>query len=87
VGPDVRLNSYSQISDSILFEGVQIGRHCRIRRAIIDKEVELPPGTEIGFDLEADRARGLTVTDNGVVVIAKGDAIEHLLTSENGARR
>lgn len=87
VGPHVRVNSYSSISDSILFEGVEIGRHCRIRRAIIDKEVVLPPGTEIGFDLESDRARGLTVTDSGVVVIAKGDGIEHLLASDNGSRR
>jgi glucose-1-phosphate adenylyltransferase len=86
VGPHVRVNSYSHITDSILFEGVEIGRHCRIRRAIIDKEVELPPGTEIGFDLESDRARGLTVTDSGVVVIAKGDGIERVLASENGSR-
>ena len=42
---------------------------------IIDKGVQIPPETEIGFDLAADRARGLTVTDSGLVVIARGETI------------
>ena len=46
-------------------------RHCRIRRAIIDKDVKIPPGTEIGYDLDEDRKR-FHVTPSGIVVIGKG---------------
>lgn len=75
VGPMVRINSFTQISDSILFEGVEVGRHCRIRRAIIDKGVRIPPGFEIGYDLEKDRQRGFTISDNGIVTIPKTDSL------------
>ncbi len=75
VGPMVRVNSFTQISDSILFEGVEVGRHCRIRRAIIDKGVRIPPGFEIGYDLEKDRQRGFTISDNGIVTIPKTDSL------------
>ena len=74
VGPMVRINSFSSVSDSILFEGVEVGRHCRIRRAIIDKGVRIPPGTEIGFDLERDRQRGFTISDQGIVTIPKTES-------------
>jgi glucose-1-phosphate adenylyltransferase len=77
LGPNVRVNSYSQIEDSILFEGVDIGRHCQIRRAIIDKEVRIPPGMSIGFDPEEDRARGFTISEGGITVIAKADGVEY----------
>lgn len=75
VGPGARVNSYASVEDSILFAGVNVGRRCRIRRAIIDKQVDIPEGTEIGFDAEADRKQGFVVTDSGVVVIAKADGI------------
>ena len=61
------------MEDSILFDGVDIGRHAQIRRAIIDKGVQIPERMEIGYDLDQDRARGFTVTDSGIVVIAKTD--------------
>ncbi|MCA9222798.1 MAG: glucose-1-phosphate adenylyltransferase, partial [Planctomycetales bacterium] len=61
VGPQVRVNSYACVQDTILFEGVDIGRHAQIRRAIIDKGVTIPPGLKIGFDLEQDQARGFTI--------------------------
>jgi glucose-1-phosphate adenylyltransferase len=77
LGPNVRINSYAHVDESILFEGVDIGRHARVRRAIIDKEVRIPPGAYVGFDPEQDRARGFTVTDKGVTVIAKADIVEH----------
>ena len=67
LGPRVRVNSYSEVRSSILFEGVDIGRHCRIQRAIIDKNVRIPAGTEIGYDPEADQRR-LQVSD-GIVGI------------------
>ena len=82
VGPNTRINSYAHVEDSIIFDGVDIGRHARIRRTIIDKGVRIPPGTEVGFDLEHDRARGFTVSENGVVVIAKADGIDHFLEPE-----
>jgi glucose-1-phosphate adenylyltransferase len=77
LGHEVRVNSYSLVEDSILFGRVDVGRYAKIRRAIIDKRVEIPEGVEIGYDAEQDRARGFAVTDNGVTVIAKSDGTEH----------
>ncbi len=74
LSPNVRVNSYSEVRDSILMENVDIGRHCRIRRAIIDKDVVIPPETEIGYHLEKDRKR-YHVTSSGIVVIAKGTEV------------
>ena len=65
-----RVNSFSHIEESVLFENVVIGRHARIRRAIIDKDVEIPPGTQIGFNLEEDKKRWY-VSESGIVVIPK----------------
>ena len=70
LGPNVRVNSYSYITDSIIFNNCRIGRHARIRRAIIDKNVTVPEGYEIGFDLEGDRKKYM-VTESGIVVINK----------------
>jgi glucose-1-phosphate adenylyltransferase len=75
LSPDVRINSHSLVQDSILFERVNVGRHVRIRRAIIDKDVKIPPGFTIGYDLKKDKER-FTVTPNGVVVIPKGEQID-----------
>ncbi len=82
VGPRCRINSFSKVEDSILFEGVEVGRHAKIRRAIIDKGVSIPANVEIGYDLELDRRRGLTVSEGGIVVLAKSDGIEHILTQK-----
>jgi glucose-1-phosphate adenylyltransferase len=76
LSPNVRVNSYAVVEDSILFEGVDVGRHCRIRRAIIDKDVKIPPHSTIGYDLEHDRQRGFAITEQGVVVIAKAELPE-----------
>ena len=84
LGPNTRVNSYATISDSILFEGVDVGRHARVRRAIIDKGVRIPPGTEIGYDHDQDRTRGFVISKNGVVVIAKADGQEHF--QEDGTK-
>ena len=59
LSPNVRVNSYAVVEESILFEGVNVGRHCRLRRVIVDKNVKIPPGTIIGYDVEHDRRRGL----------------------------
>lgn len=72
--PNTRVNSFSDVTDSILMEGVDIGRYARVRRTIIDKYVKIPPKMEIGFDLEKDRKK-FTVTESGVVVIPKGTVL------------
>jgi glucose-1-phosphate adenylyltransferase len=79
VGFDSRINSYSRVEDSILFEGVDVGRYAKIRRAIVDKGVHIPPHTEIGYDLDLDIARGFIVTEKGVTVIAKTHGMEQFL--------
>lgn len=68
VGSQSFIHSYSQVSDAVIMEGVDIGRNCRVRRAIIDKHVVLPEGCTIGFDAAADRRR-FTVTSSGIVVV------------------
>ncbi|HVJ91948.1 MAG TPA: sugar phosphate nucleotidyltransferase, partial [Labilithrix sp.] len=65
-----RVNSFAEIEESVLYERVRVGRHAKLRRCIIDKDVEVPPGVEVGFNLEADRKR-FFVTENGIVVIPK----------------
>jgi glucose-1-phosphate adenylyltransferase len=56
------------VEDSILFDNVDVGRKTKIRRAILDKNVHVPEGTSIGYDLEADRER-FHVTESGIVVV------------------
>ncbi|WCN83500.1 glucose-1-phosphate adenylyltransferase [Micromonospora sp. LH3U1] len=75
VSPKVRVHSWAHVEGSVLMEGVEIGRHAVIRRAILDKNVFVPEGAEIGVDLEKDRQR-YTVSDNGIVVIGKGQKVE-----------
>jgi glucose-1-phosphate adenylyltransferase len=70
LSPDVRVNSYSEVDASILFSHVNVGRHCRIRRAIIDRDVHIPEGTTIGYDSEADRQRYF-VTESGITVVTR----------------
>jgi glucose-1-phosphate adenylyltransferase len=75
VSPNVRINSWSHVEDSVLMEGVQVGRRAVIRRAILDKNVIVPEGAQIGVDLDRDR-KLYTVSDEGVVVIGKGQQVE-----------
>jgi glucose-1-phosphate adenylyltransferase len=70
VSPDVRVNSYSDVEASIIFSHVNVGRHCRIRRAIIDRDVHIPEGSIIGYDTEADRQRYF-VTESGITVVTR----------------
>ena len=70
--PNVRVHSYGVIEQSMLMPGVRVGRHARIRRAIVDRDVLIPRGAVIGFNPEEDRKRH-TVTDLGVVVVTEDD--------------
>jgi glucose-1-phosphate adenylyltransferase len=74
LGYDVRVNSYCDVEDSIIFNHVNVGRHSRIRKAIIDRHVSLPEGTVIGYDDEADRKK-YQVTDEGVVVVVREESM------------
>ncbi len=76
LSPNVRINSYSNVCDSILMENVVVGRHSQINRAIIDKNVEIPPYTEIGFNREEDLKRGFYVSSGGVTVVPKGAIVD-----------
>src|SRR3989338_6179250 len=67
LSPNVRINSFSEVSDSILMQGCDIGRYAKVRRAIIDKNVKVPQKMEIGYDLERDKKRFI-VTESGIVV-------------------
>jgi glucose-1-phosphate adenylyltransferase len=70
-----RVNSFAEVEECVLFERVRIGRHARLRRCIVDKDVEIPAGEQIGFDVEADRRR-FFVTDEGIVCIPKRAKLE-----------
>jgi glucose-1-phosphate adenylyltransferase len=70
LSPGVRVNSYCEVEYSILLPGCEIGRYSRLRRTIVNTGVKVPESSVIGFDLEADRAKGYHVTDAGIVVVA-----------------
>jgi glucose-1-phosphate adenylyltransferase len=71
LGPSCRVHSYALVEGSILFDNVEVGRKARIRNAIIDENISIPEGMEIGFDPEEDRMRGCIVTDSGIVVVTR----------------
>jgi glucose-1-phosphate adenylyltransferase len=70
LSPNVRVNSYAEVESSIVFSHVDIGRHCRIRRAIIDRDVHIQEGTVIGYDTESDRQKYF-VTESGITVVTR----------------
>jgi glucose-1-phosphate adenylyltransferase len=74
LSPNVHVHSFASVSDSVLMPGVEVGRGAVVRRAIVDKNVIIAPGAQVGVDPEADRER-FTVSDAGVVVIGKGEVV------------
>ena len=68
---NVRIEEYAEVDDSILLDYVQIGRGAKVRRAIIDKGVHIADGETVGYDRDADIAKGYNVTETGLTVIAK----------------
>ena len=75
LSPNVRVNSFAEVSDSLLLEGVKIGRYAKVKNAIIDKHAKIMPNAVIGYDKELDRKR-FTVTPKGIVVVEKGAVVE-----------
>ena len=76
VGPWTLSGGGATITDSVLFDGVSVGAGARVHRAILDKNVFLEDGATVGVDRERDLARGFTVTDTGITVVAKRARIE-----------
>jgi glucose-1-phosphate adenylyltransferase len=72
---DVYVATASRVQDSVLMDKVRVGEGAVIKRAILDKNVHVPAGAAIGVDEELDRARGFKVTDSGITVLAKGQAV------------
>jgi glucose-1-phosphate adenylyltransferase len=75
LSPGVRVHSRAEVEDSVLLDGVNIGSGAVVKRAIIDKGVVIPPGSRVGVDPEEDRDRGFHHSDNGIVVIGKGQIV------------
>ncbi|WP_295694114.1 glucose-1-phosphate adenylyltransferase [Lapillicoccus sp.] len=75
IAPRVNVHSYASIVDSVILDGVDVGRYATIRRAIIDKNVVVPEHAEIGVNHDHDRERGFSVTDSGIVVVGKGKKV------------
>ena len=75
LSPRCHIHSGTTIDDSVLLDGVQVGRSAEIRRAIIDKNVAVPEGASIGVDPDLDRKRGFHVTESGLTVVAKDQEV------------
>jgi glucose-1-phosphate adenylyltransferase len=75
LSPGVHVHSFAEVEASVLMPGVDVGRNAVVRRAILDKNVRVEPGAQIGVDEAADRDR-FTVSDGGVVVVGKGAVVE-----------
>jgi glucose-1-phosphate adenylyltransferase len=72
LGPWTNVESGAHVTDTIVFERSTIGPNAIVRRAILDKDVVIGEGAHVGVDHEADRAKGLTVTDSGITIVGKG---------------
>lgn len=75
LSPNVKIKRDAQVYESILMEGVNVGKKARIKRAIIDKDVSIPDGMVIGYEPKEDKKK-FFVTDTGIVVVAKGTEIK-----------
>jgi glucose-1-phosphate adenylyltransferase len=75
LSPGVRVNSWSRVERAVLLHNTRIGRHAVVENAILDKNVEVPEGVQVGVDKDRDRARGFTVSPGGITVVGKGQLV------------
>lgn len=75
VSPGVRVNSWSSVRDSVLFDGVTVGRNATIYKSIVDKYVTIEEGAQLGIDHDYDRERGFYVSEGGITVVPKGAVV------------
>jgi glucose-1-phosphate adenylyltransferase len=75
LSPGVRINSWARVERAVLLHNTSIGRHAVVENAILDKNVTVPDGTEVGVDKEHDRARGFVVSSGGITVVGKGQTV------------
>lgn len=87
VGPNCRINEFAEVDGAILFDNVEVGKHAKIRNAIIEKDVIIPEGVSIGYNREQDLQMGFTVSEGGITVIAKGEWIPPMGEAGRKVRR
>ena len=75
LSPGVRVNSWSRVEQSVVLHNVQVGRRAVVQNAIIDKNVVIPEGAQVGVDKEKDLARGFVVSPGGITVVGKGQEV------------
>jgi glucose-1-phosphate adenylyltransferase len=75
LSPGVRVNSWSRVERAVVLHNTRIGRHAVVENAILDKNVDVPEGAQVGVDKDRDRARGFTVSPGGITVVGKGQLV------------
>ena len=87
LSPNVRVANGATISQSVILQNARIGEGAVIERAILDKNVLVEPGASIGVDVDADRARGYTVSAGGITVVGKGITVRVARGGRHAAAR
>ncbi|MEQ7124047.1 glucose-1-phosphate adenylyltransferase [Actinopolymorpha sp. B11F2] len=75
LSPGVRIQVGAEVTNSVILDGTVVGHGAVVRDAILDKNIVVPEGAEVGVDKQADRARGFTVSEGGITVLGKGQRI------------
>jgi len=75
LSPNVLIEKWARVEESVVYSGCKIGRNAVIRRAILDKNVIVPDGVEIGVNRDHDLARGFHVSEQGVTVVPKNTKV------------